>query len=342
MKPEQQPAMAARQPASDVSDREVGAVVIGRNEGARLIACLDSLRPVAGPVVYVDSGSTDGSPAAAEQRGASVLRLDLATPFTAARARNAGLAELAARDQPPAYVQFIDGDCELQPEWIATASAFLDAHPEAAVAFGRRRERSPNASVYNRLCDREWNVPVGQAKACGGDALMRLSALTAAGGYRESLIAGEEPELCLRLRAAGWEVWRLDAEMTLHDAAILRFGQWWRRTRRAGHAFAEGAALHGAPPERHWVRESRRCLLWGLALPAGVLVAATATPLAWLILLAYPLQVARLALRNGVATRAGWETALFATIGKTPEAFGAVEYALGRVLNRRRRLIEYK
>jgi hypothetical protein len=91
----------------------------------------------------------------------------------------------------------------------------------------------------------------------------------AAGGYRDSLIAGEEPELCLRLIRAGGEVWRIPAEMTLHDAAIHRFGQWWRRTRRAGHAFAEGAHLHGAGPERHWVAETRRALALGRGAAAG-------------------------------------------------------------------------
>ncbi|MGC5198866.1 glycosyltransferase family 2 protein, partial [Aphanothece microscopica RSMan92] len=149
-----------------------------------------------------------------------------------------------------------DGDCTLQPGFLSAATAALAAHPRAVVVCGRRRERHPQASVWNRLCDREWNTPPGKARACGGDALFRFGPLMAAGGYRDSLIAGEEPELCLRLIRAGGEVWRIPAEMTLHDAAILRPGQWWRRTRRAGHAFAEGAHLHGAGPERHWVAET--------------------------------------------------------------------------------------
>ncbi|MEM9139196.1 MAG: glycosyltransferase, partial [Pseudomonadota bacterium] len=213
---------------SEGSAVAVGAVIIGRNEGARLIRCLASVGSAA-CMVYVDSGSTDGSVQAAREAGAEVVELDMDMPFTAARARNAGLArlrEIGAFD----YVQFIDGDCELQPGWIALALAFLEEHPDVAVACGRRRERFPEASVYNRLCDHEWDTPVGEAKACGGDALMRMTALAAVGGYRDDLIAGEEPELCVRLRAAGWRVWRLDAEMTLHDADMHRFGQWWRRT----------------------------------------------------------------------------------------------------------------
>ncbi len=312
----------------------VDAVVIGRNEGARLLACLASLSGQVRRVVYVDSGSTDGSVQAAQMAGAHVVTLDLTQPFTAARARNAGLAALA--DTPPDYVQFVDGDCEVQPGWVAQAAAFLDTHPLVVVVCGRRRERAPEASVYNRLCDREWNTPVGPAKACGGDALMRYQAVVAVGGYDPGLIAGEEPDLCLRLRHAGGQVWRLDAEMTLHDAAMTRFGQWWNRSRRAGHAFAEGAARHGAGPERHWVTETRRAVIWGLALPLTAGLAGLVHPAGLLLLLAWPLQVLRLWPRMGA------EAAVFTVLGKLAEAQGVLGYWWGRLIRRRRSLIEYK
>ena len=318
----------------------IAAVAIGRNEGARLAACLDSLAGL-DRVVYVDSGSSDASPETAAARGAEVVRLDPAIPFTAARARNAGLARLAARGDRPDYVQMIDGDCTLDPGWIATAAAFLAARPRAAVACGRRRERHPEASVYNRLCDREWDTPVGPARACGGDALMRMTALADAGGYRESLIAGEEPELCLRLRAAGWEVWRLDAEMTLHDAAMTRLSQWWRRARRAGHAAAEGAALHGTGPERHGVRPTLSALGWAGALPAAALGLGALHPAGLALLLAWPAQTARMARRAG-GRRADWVWAGFTMAAKLPEMLGALDYALARARRRPARIIEYK
>jgi len=312
------------------------AVLIGRNEGARLIRCLASVRGF-DRVVYVDSGSTDGSVEAARAAGAEIVVLETDQPFTAARARNAGLDALRAAGPRPALVQFIDGDCELRPDWPARAEAFLAGHPEAAVVCGRRRERFPENSVYNRLCDAEWDTPVGRASACGGDAMMRMAALDAVGGFDPRLIAGEEPELCVRLRAAGWEVWRLDAEMTLHDAAMTRFAQWWKRARRAGHAYAEGAALHGAPPERHGVAQRRRALIWGLALPLAALAGALiVSPLALLLLLAWPAQVARLARRMPL------EQALFLVLAKIPEALGVAEYHLRRLAGRPAGLIEYK
>jgi glycosyltransferase involved in cell wall biosynthesis len=105
----------------------VGAVLIGRNEGARLLRCLASVTGKAVRVVYVDSGSTDGSVAAAAAAGAEVVVLDMAQPFTAARARNAGIERLRTGPQLD-YIQFVDGDCELQPNWIDTALAFLNSH----------------------------------------------------------------------------------------------------------------------------------------------------------------------------------------------------------------------
>jgi GT2 family glycosyltransferase len=320
----------------------VGVVLIGRNEGDRLRRCLASIPPGIVRTVYVDSGSTDGSVDLARAAGARVVALDMTRRFTAARARNEGYAALVA-EGPVDFVQFVDGDCELDPGWIDTSLAFLLAHPEVAVACGRRRERFPEASVYNRLCDWEWDTPVGQALACGGDALMRAAAFAAAGGFNPALIAGEEPELCVRLRAAGWQVWRLDHEMTLHDAAMTRFGQWWKRARRAGHAAAEGMALHGAPPERHGVAQTRRALVWGLMLPVLALAGAVlVSPWALLLLLVYPVQILRLARRYGMGSRLGWERAVLMTMGKFPEAIGALEFRLRRLMGRPTGLIEYK
>lgn len=316
----------------------VDAVVIGRNEGARLEACLTSLQGQVRRIVYVDSGSTDGSPERAITAGAELVRLDMTRPFTAARARNAGLERLDGTG----WVQLLDGDCSLASGWVDAGLTFAAAHPQAVVICGRRRERHPEASVFNRLCDREWNTPTGRTRACGGDALMRLDALKAAGGYDPTLIAGEEPELCLRLARTGGEIWRIDAEMTLHDAAMTKLSQWWKRSRRAGHAFAEGAARYGRAPERHWVAETRRALIWGAALPLAALLAAAIHPVGLAILLLWPLQVLRLGLRWRHEGTTGWEAALFTVLGKIPEAQGVLGYWLNRWRGQRSTLIEYK
>lgn len=316
----------------------MGLVAIGRNEGERLRACLESVVNQLDHVVYVDSGSTDGSVALAEGMGVHVVALDMSIPFTAARARNEGWRALLEKAPNLDYVQFVDGDCTVAGGWLPAAHAFLSVHPGHAVVCGRRRERFPERSIYNQMCDAEWNTPIGDAKACGGDALIRVAALRQVNGYRDDLIAGEEPEMCVRLRQAGWKIHRLDHEMTLHDAAMTRFGQWWRRTVRGGHAFAEGAWLHGAAPERHWVRETARALFWGAAWPLPVLMLAIwVSPWAWGLLLAYPLQVFRLSRLQG-----GFLHAFFMVLGKFAEARGALTFYKNLMLRRQRSLIEYK
>lgn len=325
---------------------KVGIVVIGRNEGERLRRCLDSVVDEAAAVVYVDSGSTDGSALLAEGFGAEVLELDLALPFTAARARNAGWRRLVEMNANLVYVQFVDGDCEVVDGWIASATDALDANPRWAVVCGRRRERRPQASVYNRLCDMEWDTPVGEATYCGGDAMMRLDALREVGGFDDRLIAGEEPELCFRLRERNWTIHRLDAEMTRHDAAMTRFSQWWKRAVRCGYAFAEGAAMHGRSPERYCRREVSSTMAWGIWIPLiAVSLALMTRYWSLLILAVYPVLVLRACAwqrRRGYSLRDAILYGLSCVAAKFPQTVGCMRYHRARLAGKQNTLIEYK
>jgi GT2 family glycosyltransferase len=318
-----------------------GVVAIGRNEGERLRQCLQSVIGKVAGVVYVDSGSADGSVAMARAMGVLVVELDMSVPFTAARARNAGFASLLENFPQLDYVQFVDGDCEVVGGWLETASDFLDENPAVAVVCGRRRERFPQSSIYNALCDIEWDAPLGNVRACGGDAMMRADCFRAVGGFRPDMIAGEEPELCVRLRAAGRHIWRLGEEMTLHDAAMTRFGQWWQRSKRAGYAYALGSYLHGSAPEKHYVRHARRALLWGIALPFLILlltvIDARFAGLAFL----YPLKILRIGLSDN-KNPVPWRRAIFLVLGHFPEGLGLLKFYFNNALNKKAFLIEYK
>ena len=321
----------------------VGIVAIGRNEGERLRRCLDSATRLAACVVYVDSGSSDGSVAMARAKGVEVVELDLTIPFTAARARNEGFKRLRVLAPDLRYVQFVDGDCELADGWLEKAVNFLNSHQDVAIVCGRRRERFPERSIYNKLCDIEWDTPVGEALACGGDALVRADAFETVSGFRASLMAGEEPELCIRLRAAGWRIWRLGEEMTLHDAAMTRFSQWWRRGLRGGYGFAQLLELHGRLAEMRWTQSLLSVWFWGLGIPVAVSgFVLWWGPWALVLLLIYPLQVVRIVLRDGRSARENWWFAGFAMLWKVPVMFGQMKFLLHRYLGGRSRLIEYK
>ncbi|HWI87438.1 MAG TPA: glycosyltransferase [Sphingomonas sp.] len=328
---------------------QVGVVVIGRNEGDRLKACLRSIPP-GSHVIYVDSGSTDDSVAFAESLGFTAVQLDTSRGFTAARARNAGLAALAGHDL--AFVQMVDGDCALDVGWIdAALAAFVD-EPDLAVVFGRRRERFPDRSIYNRLCDEEWDVPVGEARSCGGDALFRLAALKIVGGYNGDIIAGEEPDLCLRLRQMGWRIRRIDAEMTLHDAAMTHLSQYWRRSKRSGHAFAELLQRHGAAAEPRWQAQVNSIVLWGGIVPALIVALALGAfflpILGWAALTLaalYPVQIGRIGWRKhraGAPLGFAFASAFFLMLGKLAQLTGVIRYRRNRASARAPTIIEYK
>lgn len=318
-------------------DNVFDAVVIGRNEGTRLVRALSAAQAAARSVVYVDSGSQDGSPQVARDLGVTVIELDPSRPFTAARGRNAGLATL----QDAEFVHFIDGDCVLDADWPAQALAHLRAYPKAGLVFGRQFEAAPDASLYNWMTDWEWNKPLGPATFCAGCLMVRADALRAIGGYNEALIAGEDDDMCFRMQAAGWQTWCIDARMTEHDARLLSLAPWWRRSLRAGHSYAELGVLHGAA---HGQR--RRALLWGAVFPVlAVLGLLLWWPMTVLVAAAYAASIARQWWRfraQRLGARRAAQVAGLLMLSKSAEAIGMASYWVARAFGRRRRLIEYK
>jgi GT2 family glycosyltransferase len=325
----------------------VAIVAIGRNEGERLNGCLRAALAAAATVVYVDSGSSDESPALARSLGCTVHELDPARPFSAARARNEGFARLVEIAPETKFVQFLDGDCELDPGWLDAALAALEARPELGIVRGHLTEMHPEASVFNRLCNLEWQQTPGEIAACGGIFLVRAEAFRAAGGFRPEVIAAEDDEFCVRVRAEGWKIAMLDAPMARHDADLTRWSQWWKRARRAGHAYAQVAALHGRNHERYFVHDRRKIWIWGLALPVCALLLAPFTHgLSLAVLLGlYALQF--LYIRRGVRNR-GWRSsdawlyALFTVISRFPGVVGLMEFHLRSLMGHEPRIIEHK
>ncbi|OUR61409.1 hypothetical protein A9Q74_09600 [Colwellia sp. 39_35_sub15_T18] len=320
---------------------KIGVVIIGRNEGKRLIKCLNSTLTENTYVVYVDSNSTDNSVENAKMSGAEVINLDMSKPFSAARARNIGWQYLIAQYPDIEFIQFIDGDCELQTHWLGQAQSFLHNNTEYAIVCGRRRERFPDATLYNQFCDDEWNTPLGNALSCGGDALVRTTCLQEVNGYKDYFVAGEEPEMCFRLRQNNWKIFRLDEEMTLHDANITRFAQWWKRANRAGFAFALSAKEHGRGNEKFGVRRALRSLVWsGLLL--STLLLSLFFPVMLLVLLIFPLQITKMYLNQPDKSLYGLKSCTFLMISKFPEALGVIELVIKTVRKQNYTIIEYK
>jgi GT2 family glycosyltransferase len=317
----------------------LGFVVIGRNEAAHLADCIGAL-PREKPIVYADSASTDDSLAIARAAGADVVALTAPPLLTAARGRNAGLARVLESAPDTRFVHMVDGDVVLDREWIGSAMAAITTNPRLAAVFGQLRERHPEASIYNRLCDREWRVPPGKVAACGGIALFRVDAIQQAGGYDDAIAAGEEPDLCLRMRALGWEIKCLPDAMGTHDAGLLHFGQWWRRARRGGHAFVEHVMRHWSRSDPNWVRQVLSIGLWGGAIPVLAVVLAFVAPAFALIPLGFWLvMVVRITIReraNFASFGDAFRNGVLTMTGKFAQLLGMFDFSSRRAIQKMR------
>ena len=323
-------------------------VVIGRNEGARLARCLESVNAMNDPggrveIIYVDSASTDNSREVAARLGARVIPVTSARP-TAAMGRNAGWHHSAGQ-----YVLFLDGDTILHPTFVV--QALPDFEADTAVVFGNRRETHPEASIYNRVLDLDWVSPAGRADYCGGDALICREALNQVQGYDETLIAGEEPEMCRRMRELGWKILHVDRPMTAHDLAITRWSHYWRRAVRTGYAYAEVSERFRGSRLPFWeveARHNRRHAVAQFAMVAFALLAGLLLRSGWPFVLWLAFYLA-LVLRT--AQNVAWKSPSASTrflygihshIQQVPIFFGQLGYWRDRRSGRVRGLIEYK
>lgn len=321
----------------------IAAVVIGRNEGDRLMACLRSVLKCVPDVIYVDSGSNDGSVERANALGVRTIHL-AAGPYTAARGRSIG-TELLERELPGIeFVLYVDGDCTLAATFVETAIAFLDRHPRAAAVAGRRREQG--SDFWSRVIDLEWDVPAGVVTAVGGDSIMRLSAVHEAGGWPVDVIAGEEPDLCLRMGGHGWECHRISAEMTTHDIRMTNVRQYLRRGFRSGHAYAEVAWRRRRRGGGGRLRSVLSILLYGAVIPLAALISSFVFwPAVVVCVLLYVRLMVVLAVRcrrRGHDLPLAIAYATLTTVGKFSQTLGVFRFVLGRVLGRRSKIVEYQ
>jgi GT2 family glycosyltransferase len=333
------------------SSSDIGVIVIGRNEGERLIRALKALQDVGARVLYVDSASSDGSAVRvrAQFPAVIVIELDASTPLSAARARNEGARCWAAQPDPPTYLQFVDGDCVVLPGWLEAAHAYLESHGGCAAVVGPLQEMHPEASVYNRLCALEWKSGVGEIEDCGlfgGLSMVRASVFEALGGFNPRVIAGEDSEFAVRMRLAGHKVTKLAQPMAQHDASMTRFAEFWTRSIRSGHAIGQRFDLHGRGPARDCAKDLRSVKVWGMALPATSLVLAAFTQgwglLLWpAALLVLHMRVVSHRRRTGDDAYAAHLYAGSTVLAKYAQVIGLFRYWLRRSSGQFR-LIEYK
>jgi len=324
-----------------MENKKVGVVIIGRNEGDRLILCLESVLKQQVPCVYVDSQSSDNSVVEAGQRDVTTIVLDKSSPINASRARNTGFDVLVKENPGLEYVHFIDADCELDEGWLTEALTTLEKNPQIVIVSGRLREKHRTESVYMRLCDMDWYVNPGEVARCGGIFTIRRTVFEELSGFDTSLIAGADPEFCYRIHNKGKKILSLAAEMGTHDSAMRHFSQWWNRCVKVGFGYANGAKWGG------WKKQYRSSIIWGAILPFIIILSVFFVSPYFIALLGmYALQVAKIYMSKlDIGSDSNYDKYLYAqfcVLAKFPEARGVIKYLISAAIGKQQKIIEYK
>jgi GT2 family glycosyltransferase len=216
------------EPASAVirPDPRVTVVVITRDRREELLRTLGLLAtlPERPPVIVVDNGSADGTPAAV-RRAHPDLTLITARRDLGAVGRNLALRRVTTR-----YVAFCDDDTWWAPGSLALAADTLDQHPDVASVTARIVVEP--AGTDDPITPELAHSPVPGRPGLPGPALMsimagasvlRCDAFRAVGGFSPRLwLGGEEELLAADLAARGYHLCYLARATLHHQASALR------------------------------------------------------------------------------------------------------------------------
>ena len=225
---------------------DLAVIVVSTNEARWLDSCLSTVLEQAGPirldVVVVDNSSTDGTREFVETSFPQV-RVVTSENHGFGHANNRGALTCDAR-----YVLFLNPDTELVDGTLADLVAAMDARPNVGLAGVRqltgdgtlyptiryfptiRRalgealaserwvirpswagERELDLALYDREVECDWTT--------GAFMLVRREALLGAGLLDERFfLQSEEPDLCRRIKQAGWEVRHIPMMTIIHHA----------------------------------------------------------------------------------------------------------------------------
>jgi len=341
------------QPAVQNEESAVtGVIVIGHDRNSPEAAIRSAGDGCA--IVFVSIGGDKEANAIARQAGAIVVDENEQALSTGGRARNAAYRQLKKIAPHIKFVQFIDAECALDPDWIGAAQKFMNRRAEVAIVEGWLTSASEKSLDHLIVADQTRHAINGETQTTiGGSALMSTEKFEAVGGFRGDLLTSETADLCIRLRRRGGHIWRLeDTMMMCNPSRSIRKG-WWSSAVKRGYQNAYSVSLHGGPPERLGVMGVARAVFWGFLFPAAVLSAAilgaagaamfsplTSAPLvAGLVLgfggAVYVAKILAATVRHGIFAPSSWSFGYCTVIGRFAEFFGVMNFWLGAKRPRR-------
>ncbi len=275
-------------------DLGVSIIVCCHNSSELLPATLQHLKAqeaagVPWEAVLVDNASTDNTANIAKEIWESSvsparLRIVSEPQLGLAFARQRGIAEASYE-----FLCFIDDDNWVDPNWVRNVRDVMRDHPEVGACGGLSQAEfggppprwfTEYSYLYAVMPESKHSGNVSNSRLLWGagltlrrSALARLSELgfesVLVGRTGKQLSSGEDTELCLALRMAGWSLWLEPRLHFIHYLPSRRLEWNYLRRLAFGSAFATPAhdALYFVrkPPRRgllRVVRAARESWLW--------------------------------------------------------------------------------
>ena len=259
--------------ASGAGAVRVTVIIKALNEAKHIDAAISSalaaIARVGGEVILADSGSTDRTVEIAARHPITVVQLRHRAE------RRCGIGpQLGYQNARGEFIYILDGDMELDPEFLPQALQAMAADARLAGVGGLVEEES-DASYQFRGRKRRGAAAV--ARDCewldmGG--LYRETSMREIGYFSDrNLHAYEEMDLGLRLGSAGWKLRRIAARSVLHHGRPE--GNWGLLARRWRSRYLDGAGelLRAAVGQRYFLRAAatQRHLFIALLLWMGLI-----------------------------------------------------------------------
>lgn len=292
-------------PAAAGTDLPLVSVIIPvRNDAKRLGRLLQSVRQQSYPpdrreVIVVDNGSQDDSRSVGERQGATVLSFP---QLYVGALRNRGVAVSNG-----SILAFVDSDHEVPPDWIETAVAQFAADPGLTL-LGFPYLAPPDGTWVQRTWELHRLHHRGRREAnwlASGNMFARREAFLAVNGFREDLVATEDVDLCIRLRAQKAKIIEDVAVANVHHGEPVSLAhffrkEFWRGTNNLRGFIAHRFPWHELPSIVYPVYH----LLGLAAVGAGAAIACSRREVRWVVAPALAVAAPSLLL----ALRTAWRT----------------------------------